>query len=132
MIKKRIRKGHRRGQKSAPPIIFNNPRSSIKPESALDPNIDMCKNSKCTTGVILLEFFFFKIEIFNTPPPHSPPVILTQLGQVMLNWEQSSTTGLGHLRYMPRRVRAPRRGWHEETKGGYTKNFTKVLQERNS
>ncbi len=63
----------------------------------------MCFNQKKNTFVvvILLEIFSSQLQI-----PHPPSRL--SLGQVRLNWEHNSTTGLGHLGYMIRRGQARR------------------------
>ncbi len=73
-------------------------------------------------------FFLLKIANFLTPPPL---VILTwvKLNFVGLNLKQSSTAGLGHRRYMPRRGYARRnhgRGGRY-TKFYFDKNIFRIL-----
>ncbi len=63
-------------------------------------------------------FFVFKTLDFISPITHLPHPSYLNLYQVRLNLEQCSTAGLGYLRYLPRRVKAPRRGQARRNRGG--------------
>ncbi len=67
---------------------------------------------------------FGRYPLLYCPLLLPPPTGYLIIGQVRLNWEQSSTAELGYLRYMPRRFRAAFRGQARRNRGeGGTKNF---------